>query len=113
MLGRTDRYYIKQYEEESNLRATIVIDASASMRYGSGALTKFDYAATLAASLATLLVEQQDPVGLALFDTQEREHSAAGRHAVAAGARSSATWKTPSPIARPIWGRAANARRAN
>jgi uncharacterized protein (DUF58 family) len=72
VLGRTDRYYIKQYEEESNLRATIVLDASASMRYGSGAMTKFDYAATLAASLATLLVEQQDPVGLALFDSQQR-----------------------------------------
>ncbi|HEY2761258.1 MAG TPA: DUF58 domain-containing protein, partial [Pirellulales bacterium] len=72
VLGRTDRFYIKQYEEESNLRATIVIDASASMGYGSGAMTKFDYAATLAASLATLLVEQQDPVGLALFDQEER-----------------------------------------
>lgn len=73
VLGRTDRFYIKQYEEESNLRATIVMDCSASMRYGSGPLTKFDYGATLAASLATLLIEQQDPVGLALFDTQERQ----------------------------------------
>lgn len=72
-VGRTDRYYIKQYEEESNLQATIVMDASASMRYGSGPLTKFDYGATLAASLATLLVEQQDPVGLALFDNQQRK----------------------------------------
>src|SRR5262249_50454847 len=72
VLGRTDRFYIKQYEEESNLRATIVMDASASMRYGSGPMTKFDYAATLAASLATLLIEQQDPVGLALFDREER-----------------------------------------
>lgn len=70
VLGRTDRFYIKQYEEESNLRATLVVDASASMRYGSGPFTKFDYAATLAASLATLLIEQQDPVGLALFDSQ-------------------------------------------
>ena len=68
VFGRTDRYYIKQYEEESNLRATLVLDCSASMRYGSGAMTKFDYAATVAASLATLLVNQQDPVGLALFD---------------------------------------------
>lgn len=72
VLGRTDRFYIKQYEEESNLRATLVMDASASMRYGSGAMTKFEYAATLAASLATLLIEQQDPVGLALFDQEER-----------------------------------------
>jgi uncharacterized protein (DUF58 family) len=69
-LGRTDRYYIKQYEEESNLRATLVMDCSASMRYGSGGMTKFDYGATLAAALATLLVGQQDPVGLALFDRQ-------------------------------------------
>lgn len=73
VLGRTDRFYIKQYEEESNLRATIVMDASASMRYGAGPLTKFDYGATLAASLATLLIEQQDPVGLALFDKTERQ----------------------------------------
>lgn len=72
-LGRTDRFFIKQYEEESNLRATIVLDASASMRYQSGKLSKFDYAATLAASLATLLIEQQDPVGLALFDREQRQ----------------------------------------
>ena len=72
-LGRTDRFYIKQYEEESNLQATIVMDASASMKYGSGPLTKFEYAATLAASLASLLIQQQDPVGLALFDKEKRQ----------------------------------------
>ncbi len=70
VLGRTDRFYVKQYEEESNLRAMLVLDCSASMRYGSGALNKFQYASVAAASLATLLVEQQDPVGLALFDRQ-------------------------------------------
>lgn len=73
VFGRTDRYYVKQFEEESNLRCTIALDASASMRYGSGPLTKFDYAATVAVSLATLLIGQQDPVGLALFDSQERK----------------------------------------
>jgi len=73
VLGRTDRFYVKQYEEESNLRAMLVLDCSASMRYGSGALDKFQYAALAAASLATLLVEQQDPVGLALFDRQTNE----------------------------------------
>jgi uncharacterized protein (DUF58 family) len=73
VLGRTDRFYVKQYEEESNLRATLVLDTSASMRYGSGPLNKFHYAATAAASLATLLVEQQDPVGLALVDRDMRE----------------------------------------
>src|SRR3954452_6005379 len=50
--ARSNRFFIKRYEEESNLRATMILDASASMRYGRGATTKFDYAATLAASLA-------------------------------------------------------------
>jgi uncharacterized protein (DUF58 family) len=73
VLGRTDRFYVKQYEEESNLRAMLVLDCSASMRYGSRALNKFEYAALAAASLATLLVEQQDPVGIALFDRDTRD----------------------------------------
>src|SRR5215472_10680910 len=70
--ARSNRFHIKQYEEESDLRATIILDASASMRYGREAMTKFDYAATLAASLATLLVRQRDAVGLAVFDESER-----------------------------------------
>jgi uncharacterized protein (DUF58 family) len=73
VFGRTDRFYIKEYEEESNLRAMIVMDASASMRYGTRPMSKFDYGATVAASLATLLAQQQDPVGLALFDSQPRK----------------------------------------
>ena len=70
VFARSDRHYIKQYEEESNVRVTFLVDASASMNYrGTGAvLTKFDYAATLVTSLAMLLVRQQDPVGLVLFD---------------------------------------------
>ena len=70
--ARSNKFQIKRYEEESNLRATIVLDASASMRYGKGAMTKFDYAATLAASMACLLIKQRDAVGLAVFDEQER-----------------------------------------
>ena len=67
--ARSDRHYIKQYEEESNVRVTFVVDASASMAYrGSAILSKFDYAATLVVSLAMLLTRQQDPVGLVLFD---------------------------------------------
>jgi uncharacterized protein (DUF58 family) len=73
VLGRSDRFYIKQYEEESNLRCMLVLDASASMKYGTGPLNKFDYAATVAAALAHLLISQQDPVGLALFDKEQRE----------------------------------------
>jgi uncharacterized protein (DUF58 family) len=70
--ARSNKFQIKRYEEESNLRATIVLDASASMRYGNGPFTKFNYAATLAASMASLLIKQRDAVGLAVFDEQER-----------------------------------------
>jgi len=70
VFARSDRHYIKQYEEESNARVTFVVDASASMSYrgDKAALSKFDYAATLVVSLAMLLARQQDPVGLVLFD---------------------------------------------
>jgi uncharacterized protein (DUF58 family) len=70
VFARTDRHYIKQYEEESNVRVSFLVDASASMNYrGAGAtLSKFDYASTLVVSLAMLLSRQQDPVGLVLFD---------------------------------------------
>ncbi len=70
--ARSNRHFVKQYEEESNLRATILLDASASMKYGNGPMTKFDYAATVAASLASLCVQQRDAVALAVFDASER-----------------------------------------
>lgn len=68
--ARTDRFYIKQYEEETNLKAVFLLDVSESMRYGAGCggLSKYEYAATAAASLAFLLQRQQDAVGLGLFD---------------------------------------------
>jgi len=73
--ARSNRHFVKQYEEESNLRATILLDASASMRYGGEggrAVTKFDYAPTVAASPASLCVQQRDAVALAVFDASER-----------------------------------------
>ena len=72
VFARSDRHYIKQYEEESNVRVTFVVDASASMNYRGSRppLSKFDYAATLVVSLAMLLARQQDPVGLVLFDEE-------------------------------------------
>jgi len=67
--GRTDRFYIKQYEEETNLKAYLIVDSSSSMGYASpGNLPKVQYAAYLAASLAYMMIKQQDAVGLALFD---------------------------------------------
>ncbi len=68
VFARSDRVYIKQYEEETNLKALILLDASESMAYGSGPLTKHEYGATLAAALIYLLLNQQDAAGLALFD---------------------------------------------
>ncbi len=66
--GKQDRLYVKRYEEETNLRCTLVVDGSASMSYGSGPLDKRDYAATAAAALAYLLLKQQDSVGCMVFD---------------------------------------------
>lgn len=71
--SKTDRLYIKEYEEETNLKCTILLDSSKSMRYGEKAQvpwSKYDYAATAAASLAYLLQQQQDAVGLVTFDTK-------------------------------------------
>src|SRR5262249_32036857 len=72
--ARSQRYVIKRYEEESNLRATLLLDASRSMKYArrGAAMSKFDYAATLAASLAALCVKQRDAVWLALVDEAQR-----------------------------------------
>jgi uncharacterized protein (DUF58 family) len=74
VFARSDRHYIKQYEEESNVRVTFVVDASNSMNYrGTAPLSKFDYGATLVVSLAMMLVRQQDPVGFVLFDEAATE----------------------------------------
>jgi uncharacterized protein (DUF58 family) len=73
--GRTDRYYLKQYEQETNLRAYILLDVSGSMNYRYGSqLTKFQYGCFLAACLAYLMARQQDVVGMVAFDQQIRMH---------------------------------------
>jgi len=66
--AKHDRYYVKQYEEETNLRCTLLVDVSNSMRYGSQPLNKYEYASTVAVSLAYLLLRQQDAVGCVSFD---------------------------------------------
>ena len=80
--GKSDRYYIKQFIEETNLRATILLDASGSMKYAGArgakvdghVLSKFQYGQYLAASLSHLMVHQQDAVGLVTFDTKVRRY---------------------------------------
>jgi uncharacterized protein (DUF58 family) len=70
--ARQDKLHIKQYEEETNLRLTLMVDQSASMAYGDGESNKFDFSASVAASLAYLALRQKDAVGLYTFDTQIR-----------------------------------------
>src|SRR5438045_6787382 len=88
VLGRTDRYYLKQYEQETNYVAHLLLDGSESMRYGSGVpglgpvvkgcapagVTKFDYGRVMAACLAYLVLHQRDAVAVSLFDQAVRDH---------------------------------------
>lgn len=72
VFGRTEKYFVKQFEEETNLRSMIALDASASMNYTSkkGGVTKFEYGSYLAAALSLLMINQRDAAGLALYDTE-------------------------------------------
>ncbi len=70
VFARSDRFYIREYEEETNLRATLLVDLSGSMNYGRGGVTKWEYAVRLAACLSYLMLQQQDSVGLATFDSR-------------------------------------------
>lgn len=76
LFGKTDRLFIKQFEDETNLRATLVLDRSRSMMFQgqTSALNKYHYAVGLTACLGQLFVSQQDAVGLATFDTQIRDY---------------------------------------
>jgi len=71
--AKSDRYYIKQYEEETNLKSYLLLDLSASMAYTSDVISKRDYAGSLAAALAYLNLKQRDAVGLVTFDSQIRK----------------------------------------
>ncbi len=68
--GKFDRYYVKRFEHETNLRATMVIDASGSMGFGTGGLSKLDLAKTLAAALAHVLIHQQDSAGVTVLSAE-------------------------------------------
>ncbi len=75
VVGRTDRYYIKQYEQETNYVANVLLDGSESMKYGSGKLTKLQYGKVIAACLSYLILHQRDAVALGLFDTNMRDYA--------------------------------------
>ena len=73
-LARTDREYIKKFEDETNLRCMILADFSRSMQFGSSDVSKFEYARTLAATFAYFLLQQRDIVGIGLFDSELRDY---------------------------------------
>ena len=66
--GKTDRFYIKQFEEETNLICHLILDKSSSMDFASNNISKFDYSKSLAAALTYLMIKQQDAIGLTTFD---------------------------------------------
>lgn len=74
VMARSDRAFIKKFEDETNLRAHILLDRSKSMSYGSGQYTKADYSSTLAATFAYFLMGQNDAVGLTTFDQRVDQH---------------------------------------
>src|SRR3984893_14182898 len=71
--GRTERYFLKQYEEETNLACWLLLDISESMQYGSTVVSKYDYACMAGAALAYLILQQQDSVGVVTFDDRIRQ----------------------------------------
>lgn len=71
--SKTDRFYIKQFEEETNLRCHLVVDVSNSMHYGNGPLNKYEYASTIASCLAYMILRQQDSAGIMTFDNEVRQ----------------------------------------
>jgi uncharacterized protein (DUF58 family) len=74
VLGRTDRYYLKQYEQETNYVAHILLDGSESMQYGSGSITKLQYGKMIAAILSYVILNQRDAVSVGVFDTAMRNY---------------------------------------
>ena len=72
LYARSDKFYIKQYEDETNVRCVILLDTSASMQYSSGSMSKLNYGVTLASALAYFVMRQRDAVGLITFDDEVR-----------------------------------------
>ena len=74
VFGRTERYYIRQFEEETSLRVHVILDGSGSMSYGSDGLpTKYQYACRIAAALGYITSKQQDSLGLTIYDNEVRD----------------------------------------
>jgi uncharacterized protein (DUF58 family) len=115
--GKTDRYFVKEFEEETNLKAYLVLDASGSMGYAGSkaAASKLEHARGLAASLAYLMISQRDAVGLVTFDTEVRTmippRSAPGHFSVLCKAMEETTVGGETPLGRVLHGLAERIKR--
>jgi uncharacterized protein (DUF58 family) len=74
LYARSNRYFVKLFDAETNFVANLLLDASSSMTYGSGKITKLEYAKYMAASLAYLIVDQRDSAGVGVFDGELRQY---------------------------------------
>ncbi len=101
-LGKFDRYMIKEYEDETNLRAYLLVDASASMNYASDGITKFDYACTLTASLAYLDFETAGRRRRHNFLEQDRIVHPAALQARLSDCKSSTPWRIAARRGKPM-----------
>ena len=105
--AKTDKYYIKKFEAETNITGYMMMDLSRSMGYThQQELTKFEYSICLAAALCYLMIHQQDPVGLITFDHEDPQLPEAPRPAAATWATCFRCWPTSSRKARPTSPRA-------
>lgn len=113
--GKTDRYYVKEYEEETNLKAYLVLDTSGSMAYAGRTRSKLEHAKRLAAALAYLMIGQRDAVGLVTCDTDIRAmlpaRSAPGHFSVICKALEEARPGGEAPLSRVLDNLAARIRR--
>ena len=104
VFAKTDKYYLKKFEAETNVTGYLVMDLSASMAYTyRQELTKFEYAICLAAALGYLMIHQQDPVGLVTFDTQAAGLPAAAEQADAARHHPGRAGQPEAGRAKPTW----------
>lgn len=113
--GKTDRYFVKEYEEQTNLKAYMVLDASGSMGYAGQTASKLEHARRLAAALAYLMISQRDAVGLVATDGDDRSlipaRSAPGHFSVLCKALESAKPGGDSPLAGALHALAGRVRR--
>ncbi|WP_152052775.1 DUF58 domain-containing protein [Tautonia marina] len=113
--GKTDRYYVREYEEETNLKAYLVLDTSGSMAFAGRTISKLEHARRLAASLAYLMIRQRDAVGLVTFDGEVRSmipaRSAPGHFSVLCRAMEQARPGGEAPLHRVLHALAERIRR--